>query len=64
MRTAWRKGDMLNPLQLAFTILGRILDLIVPRPQARSGPAIARRSASSPPEGMRFDAAASRRVAR
>ena len=49
MRTVWRKGDMLNPLHLAFTILGHILDLIVPRPQARSGPA--------------GDAAASRRVA-
>ena len=58
----WRKGDMLNPLQLAFTILGRILELIVPRPQARSGPVVARRSASSEPEGVKLDAAASRPV--
>jgi hypothetical protein len=60
MRTAWRKGDMLNPLHLAFTILGRLLDLIVPRPQARLGPAVARRSASSQREGAEFDAAAAR----
>jgi len=54
---------MLNPLHLAFTILGRILDLIVPRPQARPGPAVARRSVSSPPDGVTFDGAAPRRVA-
>jgi hypothetical protein len=29
---------MFNPLHLAFTVLGRMLDLIIPRPQARSGP--------------------------
>ena len=62
MRTAWRKGDMLNPLHLAFTILGRLLDLIGPRPQARPGPAVARRSAASLPARAEFDAAASRRV--
>jgi hypothetical protein len=57
---AWRKGDMFNPLHLAFTVLGRILDLIVPRPQARLGSAVAWRSASSQPEAVEFDAAASR----
>ena len=53
---------MLNPLHLAFTMLGRLLDLIVPRPQARSGPAVAQRSASSHPNGVKLDAAASLRV--
>jgi hypothetical protein len=57
---AWRKGDMFNPLHLAFTVLGRILDLIVPRPQARLGSAVAWRSASSQPEAVEFDAAVSR----
>ena len=63
MRTPGGKGDMFNPLHLAFTILGRILEFIVPRPQARPGLALARRSATSPPEAVTFDAAASRRVA-
>jgi hypothetical protein len=31
---------MLNPLHLAFTVLSRMLDLLVPRPRARSGRAV------------------------
>ena len=41
---------MLNPFHFAFTLLGRMLDLLVPRPQARLGPAVAWRSPSSASE--------------
>jgi hypothetical protein len=53
---------MLNPFHVAFTILGRMLDLMFPRPQARLGAAVAWRSPSSRSEGLESHAAAARGV--
>jgi len=53
---------MLNPLHAAFTIFGLKLDLMLPRPQARLGAAVAWRSPPSQSEGLESDAAAARGV--
>jgi hypothetical protein len=31
---------MLNPLHVAFTLMGRMLDVLFPRPKSRPGPAL------------------------
>ena len=56
---------MLNPLHLLFSTLGRMLDLIAPRPRPRPGaPLGAWKPPSSPRAGLQHDAAASRGASR